>query len=485
MNRKYIALLLCGLLSVTTSFGCGGQNSGGDKNTQSSVEENTSSSGSEHEHFFGNWSVLEEATCQKTGVKERRCLCGETEREELSISDHVYGAQDECIWCGRKNENTTPPDDTDEEATIVLVAYEGKEVDVLQPELRAYVEQREDAKALAEILKAESSTAKSLMTQAVSFFWSATGQAPYTLSFADNQAFTNAYEHTVSGTSCSDVGYFIPGVTYYWKVTSADGQHSKVDTFKTKDLVGRVITAGSMRNMRDMGGWGVGDGKRVAYGKLYRGDDPVEHGNAATLKLMRYLGINGEIDVRLNTTTKENFLGVEKPFLNAGLKYFSQNLPNTTVGTWAETNGDFPIPLTVISENVGKIFKFLADESNYPVYLHCTWGKDRTGTICYIIGGLLGMRYEDLMCDYELSSFGNGIKTQPRNEIVADMENGGWKFRDAKDDPWGHVGRMHYDIAQNYPASTQAESIAKYLKQECGVTDAEIAKVRENLTERV
>ncbi len=493
MNRKWIYLALCGVLSAVSFFGCGGSTEGTNGEISGSVDSETTNSSvstsqdSSHEHFFGNWSVTQEATCQRKGVKTRVCLCGEVEEMEIAIVDHLYGVDDKCVWCEKVNDNPTPSPAPDLTATITLTPYAGKEVDVLHPSLRSYIDQREDAKALAEILKAESSSAQSLIYQNLSFFWSATGSAPYTLSFADNQEFIGAYEHTVNATSCSDVGFFIPGRTYYWKVVSADGQHSKTDNFTVKNAIVRTITAGSMRNVRDMGGWSVGEGKRVAYGKLYRGDDPSfdAHGNEQTVKMMRYLGINGEIDVRLNSTVNKNFLDENKPFLNAGLKYFSQNLPNTTVGTWAETNGDFPIPLSVISQNVGKIFKFLANENNYPVYLHCTWGKDRTGTICYIIGGLLGMQYEDLMCDYELSSFANGVKTQPRNEIVEDTENGGWKFKDAKDDPWGHVGRMHYDIAQNYPSATQAESIAKYLKQECGVTDAEIAKVRENLTERI
>ncbi len=490
MMKKKIALLLCGLLSLTPIFGCaGGQTGeeGGSSQNSPINSESASEGGSAHEHFFGNWSQIKDPTCQETGKKMRACLCGETEIETVAIVDHLYGEDDKCVWCEKENENPTPKPDEDKPATIALTAYEGKEVDILHPTLRSYIDQKNDAKALAEILKAEKSAAKALIYQNISFFWSATGSAPYTLSFADNEAFANAYEHTVSATTCNNVGFFIPGKTYYWKVTSADGQRSKVDTFKVKDALVRTISAGSMRNVRDMGGWSVGNGKRVAYGKLYRGDDPNlgAHGNETTLKVMRYLGIHGEIDVRLNDSNTQNFLGADKPFLRAGLKYFSQNIPGTTVGTWAESNGDFPIPLTTISENIGKIFKFLADESNYPVYLHCTWGKDRTGTICYIIGGLLGMSYEDLMCDYELSSFANGVKTQPRNEIVEDKANGGWTFRDAKDDPWGQAGRMHYDIAQNYPAATQAESIAKYLKQECGVTDAEIAKVRENLIETI
>ncbi len=488
MKKKWIAMFLCGILSASLLLGCGGKGKEESSIRDTGSEETGDSSSTqeeEHEHFFGNWSVTEEATCQKTGKKRRVCLCGEIEEAEVPLSAHVYGEDNRCIWCEKENDAPVQKPDPDATATIALTAYAGSEVDILKPFLRSYIDQRENAKAQAETLKAENGAAQAVMKQNLCFSWAATGTAPYTLFFAENREFTNAYEHTVNGTSCEDFGFFIPGHTYYWKVESADGQHSKVDSFTVKDGLVRAISAGSMRNVRDMGGWSLGGNKRVAYGKLYRGDDPspAGYGNETSEKILRYLGIHGEIDVRLNSTTSENFLGIGKPFLRAGLKYFSQNLPGTTVGTWAETNGDFPVPLTEVSANVGKIFKFLANESNYPVYLHCTWGKDRTGSICYLIGGLLGMNYTDLMCDYEISSFAEGVKTQPRNEIVADTVNGGWIFKDAKDDPWGHVGRMYYDIAQNYTAATHAESIAKYLKQECGVTDAEIAKVRANLTE--
>ncbi len=367
---------------------------------------------------------------------------------------------------------TEPPTvPTTPAAYITLSAFAGKTEDVLHPTIRSYIDQRKDAKALAEMLKAEKSQKLALIRQNITFSWSATGTSgPYTLSVADNVDFKNAFTLQVTGTSSADLGFFQPGITYYWKVADGSGLESEVDTFTVKDAPSRLISAGSMLNVRDMGGWSAGSGKRIAYGKLYRGDDPAENANALSFAVFSYLGIQGEIDLRFDSAIKKNQFGDGKPFLNAGILYFYQVVPGEYAYTKEQT------------DNIGKIFKFLSKEENYPVYIHCSWGKDRTGTIGYLIGGLLGMSYEDLMCDYELSSYGKNIDSQPRNEIVADPA-GGWQFQDAADDPWGAVGRLHYVLQQKYPADSISGSIEKYLIQECGVTAAEIAKVKEILLE--
>ena len=37
--------------------------------------------------------------------------------------------------------------------------------------------------------------------------------------------------------------------------------------------------------------------------------------------------------------------------------------------------------------------------------MHCTYGVDRTGTVCYLLEALLGVSDEDLKREYELSAF--------------------------------------------------------------------------------
>ena len=51
------------------------------------------------------------------------------------------------------------------------------------------------------------------------------------------------------------------------------------------------------------------------------------------------------------------------------------------------------------------MFKYLSDASNYPIYTHCQGGADRTGTYAFLLNGLLGVSYEDLTRDFELTSF--------------------------------------------------------------------------------
>jgi hypothetical protein len=52
-----------------------------------------------------------------------------------------------------------------------------------------------------------------------------------------------------------------------------------------------------------------------------------------------------------------------------------------------------------------KIFTFLADAENYPVYINCAVGSDRTGTLAFLISGVIGRDERYFYDDYELPSF--------------------------------------------------------------------------------
>ena len=83
------------------------------------------------------------------------------------------------------------------------------------------------------------------------------------------------------------------------------------------------------------------------------------------------------------------------------------------------------------------VFETLAQEENYPVYLHCNYGMDRTGMICYILEALLGMSPEDCYRDWELSVFVYDDSNQPlMDQFVA-------KFQELE-------GQTLQDKAENY-----------------------------------
>ena len=55
-----------------------------------------------HVHSFGEWVVIEEASCTKPGHAERSCACGEKETKEISPQGHDYGE-----WIVEKNASCT------------------------------------------------------------------------------------------------------------------------------------------------------------------------------------------------------------------------------------------------------------------------------------------------------------------------------------------------------------------------------------------
>ena len=72
---KKISLIICAiaLIVLTLSFvGCG------------------------HEHKWGEWTTVTEATCTKTGSQERVCQCGEKETQEIAALGHTAGNKATC-----------------------------------------------------------------------------------------------------------------------------------------------------------------------------------------------------------------------------------------------------------------------------------------------------------------------------------------------------------------------------------------------------
>jgi hypothetical protein len=97
---------------------------------------------------------------------------------------------------------------------------------------------------------------------------------------------------------------------------------------------------------------------------------------------------------------------------------------------------------------------------------HCAVGRDRTGTTAFLILGLLGVEEDTLLREY-YSSFFSRAASCDRNEFLL------------------HIDNIHgtMDRLKKYaPKGTLQEQIEAYLLS-VGVTEAEIAAIRENLLE--
>lgn len=49
------------------------------------------SCGGGHTHDWGEWTVIDDATCTKNGMKERACACGEVETSVIEATGHTFG----------------------------------------------------------------------------------------------------------------------------------------------------------------------------------------------------------------------------------------------------------------------------------------------------------------------------------------------------------------------------------------------------------
>ena len=231
---------------------------------------------------------------------------------------------------------------------------------------------------------------------------------------------TSVIYHAKFGVDRFPIYNLLPNTTYYYKVTAlyADGTEKVLinkDSFKTTEDHLRMIYADGCGNIRDLGGWSTYDASgnktgTVKYGRLFRGsaiDGECYYYSHITddgvCELMKYVGIEVEVDLREGThrysdspiakdlKTEDNYLCVD---------YQAYTSVFTDAGKSA-TRTAFNFILRKLNESNPQKSRLGCK----PVYYHCLGGADRTGTLTYLLLGVLGVSESDLAKDYELTSF--------------------------------------------------------------------------------
>lgn len=222
-----------------------------------------------------------------------------------------------------------------------------------------------------------------------------------------------------------------------------------LDRPRRGDVV-RWIHVPGARNVRDIGGWtGLREGRVFRGTELNAvGDHKLQIGSAGKKILLKELGIKTDLDFRA-LDAKSRGDCVTNSALGAGVRLVDAVIrPYTRM--YDQTN------------EYAAVLRVFADEKNYPVYMHCWGGADRTGTVAFILEGLCGVSETDLAIDYELTSFTMfGLRTR--------VNRGTANFADV-------VAKI-----KTYPGAALAEKFAAYARDTLGLTDAEIAAIRRNL----
>jgi protein-tyrosine phosphatase len=222
--------------------------------------------------------------------------------------------------------------------------------------------------------------------------------AKYVVEYGTKADYSDAISETCDETSI-EVFNLYKATTYYIRVTAyaANGEVLARDEgrMETTDVGPRFMKIDGLYNVRDLGGYKTSDGKTTVQGLLYRGGSlttadiyPHSLTDSGKVYMCDVLGIKTEIDFR---TAAEAGGHTESPIPGANLAYI-------TLGGYADAFGGF-------KGGYRDAFLTLADKNNYPVYMHCTGGADRTGTVAFLLNALLGVSELECIQDYELTTF--------------------------------------------------------------------------------
>jgi len=250
------------------------------------------------------------------------------------------------------------------------------------------------------------------------------------------------------------------GRRYRWTVRRPESGESVSSSFETEDRAPRLLRAGGVWNFRDLGGWKTADGRRVREGMILRSaglrasskssggffNKKIEMGaHRVTPAGLATLRDEFRVKTDLELRTPQETAGMTGSLLGEGVRWQCISFAAY----------DFIDNAVRGREPFAKIFRLFTVRENYPVLMHCSGGRDRTGTLAFLLNGLLGVSEDDLCRDWEMSIFNDA----------------GMKFTSDR------IQRLTAYL-KTLPGRNLNEQIESYVRS-CGISAAEIAAFRE------
>ena len=306
----------------------------------------------------------------------------------------------------------------------------------------------------------------------------------YTAVLSKNADMSHEMQYVVDGSETEyTFNALIPNTKYYVKVQSHDENgkllhETKMQSFTTQgDFCQRIVNVDGVSNVRDIGGYEAQGNSKVQYGLIYRGARLNAITDKGIATFTQELGIKTEIDVRYGTDGGKAVDMEGVAYKQLGMWAYNSILPDTCQ---PKVSGAGLFDARTI-DGIKGVFEAIANPDNLPVYIHCTAGADRTGTICYLINGVLGVEYEGLVQDFELTSFSEQGRRWRSSVKNWEFESSGVMQNDEKN--FIAFGQMHSLMMQWYAPNgeTLQKAIENYLTSVCDISMQTIYAVRENL----
>ena len=255
-----------------------------------------------------------------------------------------------------------------------------------------------------------------------------------------------------------------PGKAYAWSVRVPGEVDSVSGTFVTAADLPRLVFADGVPNLRDLGGWRTKDGSRVRTGMIYRSAglrDSARKSGDSLLNVRYEPGARRVTGFGLEALAGD--LGIRTDIELRSLKE-TMGMDGSLVpgARWVK------VPFTAydfIADDVKgraqfvRIFREFLDAANYPVLFHCSGGRDRTGTVAFLLNGLLGVSEDDLCRDWEATAFGDAALSFGTDRIQRLLD--------------------YLHTLAGRDVNAQVESYVR----SCGISEAEIAAFRSIMLE--
>lgn len=196
-----------------------------------------------------------------------------------------------------------------------------------------------------------------------------------------------------------------PSERYYYTLVFNDKYRVKTAT--------RNINIAGIQNFRDLGGYpSYNTHKQVRWGMIYRSAE-INRLNDFSFRELKHLGIKTIVDLRgldesaNKTPLQEGIHIIHIPVTVGSLSHILQGIENHSIQTDTVYRIAEAGSRALVREHIPvfrQLFDVLLEKDNYPLIIHCSSGKGRTGIAAALILSALDVNSDIIMEDYLLSN---------------------------------------------------------------------------------